>query len=87
MDIKLMTIQVAHNNNRTGVYGYDITYYQDEQSLLDNIKQDFKNGFGETIEFASVTYKLNDNSTGTMMLDTQLSGQDLVDSITQGFVS
>lgn len=81
MDIKLITIQVARNDNRTIGYGYDASLYASEDALFENMKNEFENGFGEDVEYASLTYKLNDGTVNMFLLDTDLSGEELVNSI------
>lgn len=87
MDIKIITIQVAHSTNRTIGYGYDVSLYESEDAMFDNMAQEFASGFPDTVEFASLVYKLNNGYVGTILMDTELSGEELVDSIKQGFVS
>ena len=81
MNIKIITIQVAHSNNKTIGYGYDASLYESEEKLFENLSAEFEDDFAETVEFASLTYKLNDDSMGTFMLDTSLTGESLVASI------
>lgn len=87
MDIKLITIQVAHSDNRTLGYGYDASSYESEDKLFSNMTAEFSKGFPATTEYASLTCKFNDGNVKMILLNTDLKGEDLVSYIKEAIAN
>ena len=77
---KNMTVTVAFANSQVRVWGYDLTFFENEEAFLKNVDDDFTDKL-KGVLYATVTILKDDDTIDSFTLGSDVKSEDYAEII------